>query len=394
MRSQLVQARLPKISSTEQTDRTKTFKANDLSRNLVKSVFQLLSIRRRTKNNNTKFNVTKFADRLAVLKTAILLLGASVFLTACSQTFEPTSNAAQNPISKATQELLLNKGMRISAPIFIRIYKKESELEIWKQKDDGLFYPFKSYPICNWSGKLGPKLKQGDKQAPEGFYHVPAEDVLWNSRKWPRALNLAFPNIFDGLAKRTGSFLLIHGGCSSVGCYALKNGPMSVLYDLVSIALRKGQKLIPIHIFPFRFTKQNWQQHKDHKFKKFWKTLQPVYKGFNENRILPSIMVCQSGYQVYASEAFVDDPNFVKQGCLQPLPLGSDAVPQLASLSWVGNLKEKYKTLLKKSRRGVVQKGPRIRVRCNLKRPSCKRWLALRKRMLKRGTLPKSLLRK
>ncbi|GAA6210394.1 hypothetical protein NBRC116602_01340 [Hyphomicrobiales bacterium 4NK60-0047b] len=290
------------------------------------------------------------------------------------------------------QERLEAVGFEGATRLYLRLFKQEKILEVWL-KSGPTYKLYKSFDICKFSGKLGPKIAEGDKQAPEGFYHVPAEDVLWNSRKWPRALNLAFPNIFDGVAKRTGSFLLIHGGCSSVGCYALKNGPMSVLYDLVSIALRKGQKLIPIHIFPFRFTKQNWQRHKDHKFKRFWQVMQPVYNGFNENRTLPSIMVCQSGYQVYASEAFVDDPNYVKQGCLQPLPLGSEVVPDLASLSWVGKLKERYKALLKKSRRDVVQKGSQIRVKCNLKRPSCKRWLSLRKRMLKRGTLPKSLLR-
>ncbi len=315
------------------------------------------------------------------------------FLTVLFVSFGVHAEELPQASEMREQERLEAVGFKGATRLYLRLFKQEKILEVWL-KSGTTYKLYKSFDICKFSGKLGPKIAEGDKQAPEGFYHVPAEDVLWNSRKWPRALNLAFPNIFDGLAKRTGSFLLIHGGCSSVGCYALKNGPMAVLYDLVSIALRKGQKLIPIHIFPFRFSKQNWQQHKDHKFKKFWESLQPVYKGFNENRILPSILVCQSGYQVYASEAFVDDANFVKQGCLQPLPLGSEAVPQLASLSWVGNLKEKYKTLLKKSRRDVVQKGPQIRVRCNLKRPSCKRWLALRKRMLKRGTLPKSLLRK
>lgn len=324
-------------------------------------------------------------------KIIVLLNFLPIFLFSLGVHAAPLQPASE----MRQQERLEAVGFIGPTRLYLRLFKEEKTLEIWLKTglNSGATYKlYKSFDICNYSGKLGPKISEGDKQAPEGFYHVPAGDVLWNSRKWPRALNLAFPNIFDGLTKRTGSYLLIHGGCSSVGCYALKNGPMSVLYDLVSIALKQGQKVIPIHIFPFRFSKKNWKKHKGHKFIKFWQVMQPVYDSFNENRNLPSILVCQSGYQVYSSDAFVDDPGFVKQGCLQPMPLGSDAVPHLASLSWVVKLKERYKTLLG-VRRMTAQKGPQIRVKCNLKRPSCKRWLALRKRMLKRGTLPKSLLR-
>ncbi|MFX8075094.1 hypothetical protein ABTK71_19430, partial [Acinetobacter baumannii] len=76
------------------------------------------------------------------------------------------------PLSKDTMMLLGKKGMDPQAPIFVRVFKEESELEVWKQRSDGHFYHFKTYPICNWSGDLGPKVKQGDRQAPEGFYTV------------------------------------------------------------------------------------------------------------------------------------------------------------------------------------------------------------------------------
>ncbi|MBO6551079.1 MAG: hypothetical protein JJ964_15875 [Rhizobiales bacterium] len=290
------------------------------------------------------------------------------------------------------QERLKAIGFTEPLRIYLRLFKQEKTLEVWLQSR-GSYKLYKSFEICKYSGKLGPKVAEGDKQAPEGFYHVPAKDVLWNSRKWPRALNLAFPNIYDGLQKRTGSYLLIHGGCSSVGCYALKNGPMSLLYDLVALSLKQGQGVIPIHIFPFRLTSEKLAIHKNHKFLNLWKKMQPVFLSFNEKRTLPSILVCKTGYQVYASSEFVDDPSFTQHGCLQPLPLGSEVVPRKPSLTWVSKLQDEYKTLLKRTRRQIVQKGPQIRVRCNLKLPSCKRWLALRKRMLKRRTLPKSLLR-
>lgn len=290
------------------------------------------------------------------------------------------------------QERLKAIGFKEPLRIYLRLFKQEKTLEVWLQSG-GTYKLYKSFEICKYSGKLGPKIAEGDKQAPEGFYHVPAKDVLWNSRKWPRALNLAFPNIYDGLQKRTGSYLLIHGGCSSVGCYALKNGPMSLLYDLVALSLKQGQGVIPIHIFPFRLTFEKLAIHKNHKFFNLWKKMQPVFLSFNEKRTLPSILVCKTGYQIYSSSKFVDDPSFTQHGCLQPLPLGSEVVPRKPSLTWVSKLQDDYKTLLKRTRRQIVQKGPQILVRCNLKLPSCKRWLALRKRMLQRGTLPKSLLR-
>lgn len=280
--------------------------------------------------------------------------------------------------------------------LYVRIFKEEKTLEVWIQSK-GIYKLYKSFEVCNYSGKLGPKVAEGDKQAPEGFYHVPADDVLWSSRKWPRALNLAFPNVFDALKKRTGSYLLIHGGCSSEGCYALKNGPMSILYDLVSIALKSGQTILPIHIFPFRLTDKNWARHLPQKAGKkweaFWRGMQPVYDGFQNNRIIPSIYVCQTGYQVYSSHRFQDDGTLFKQSCVQPLPLSSSQLPEAASLSWVGTLKKKYQAHIKRASHQARDASPSIIVKCNLKRPSCKRWLALRRRMLKRGTLPKSLLR-
>ncbi len=323
-----------------------------------------------------------------VLKVSVLLSLLPIFLLS----YDVRSASLPKASEMRAVERLKAVGFKGPIRLYIRLFKEEKTLEVWLQS--GATYKlYKSFEICKYSGKIGPKIAEGDKQAPEGFYHVPAEDVLWHSRKWPRALNLAFPNIYDGLKKRTGSYLLIHGGCSSVGCYALKNGPMSVLYDLVAIALKQGQKIIPIHIYPFRLTSKNLGIYKDHKFFNLWKKMQPVFDGFNETRALPSILVCKTGYQVYSTSTFVDDASFVQHGCLQPMPLGSEAVPEHASLSWVKKLQKDYKKILKRTLSQTVQRGPQIRVRCNLKLPSCKRWLALRKRMLKRGTLPKSLLR-
>jgi murein L,D-transpeptidase YafK len=104
--------------------------------------------------------------------------------------------------------------------VYVRIFKDESELEIWKQRDDGRFHHFKTYPICNWSGELGPKLATGDKQAPEGFYTI--TPVLMNpNSKYYLSFNLGYPNAFDKAHGRTGDSVMVHGKCRSAGCYAM-----------------------------------------------------------------------------------------------------------------------------------------------------------------------------
>lgn len=240
------------------------------------------------------FKVTKGVLRL---KVALCLLFIPLILSACSQTMEPSSNAAHNPISKATQELLVQKGMRLRSPIFIRIYKKESELEIWKQKDDGFFHRFKSYPICNWSGKLGPKLKQGDKQAPEGFYRVAKHQMNPNS-KFHLSFNLGYPNAFDRSYKRTGANLMVHGDCRSAGCYAMTDALVEEIYAFAREAFAGGQKSFDVHAYPFRMTTKNMETHKRSKWIKFWRNLKKGHDDFEITRIPPKIKVCERRYHV------------------------------------------------------------------------------------------------
>ena len=135
------------------------------------------------------------------------------------------------PLSNDTMMLLGRKGMDAQAPIFIRVFKEESELEIWKQRDDGRFYHFKTYPICNWSGELGPKVKYGDRQAPEGFYTITREQMNPNSNYY-LALNLGYPNAYDRAQRRTGEYLMIHGKCKSAGCYAMTDALMEEIYAI------------------------------------------------------------------------------------------------------------------------------------------------------------------
>src|SRR5690606_37364471 len=138
-----------------------------------------------------------------------MLVAAVGLLAACAKIELPPH---VQPLSKEAMMLLGRKDMRPDQPIFIRIFKEESELEVWKQRDDGRFYHFKTYPICQWSGDLGPKIKEGDRQAPEGFYRVTRHQMNPNS-KYHLAFNLGFPNAYDRAHNRTGKFLMVHGDC-------------------------------------------------------------------------------------------------------------------------------------------------------------------------------------
>lgn len=282
--------------------------------------------------------------------------------------------------------------------LYLRLFKEEKILEIWvrsKTLGGATYKLFRIVDICKFSGDLGPKLNEGDKQSPEGFYHVPAKRLLWRSAKWPRALNLAFPNMYDALSKRTGSYVLIHGGCSSLGCFALENGPMEALFALVSLAVKGGQKLMPIHIFPFRLSDTNLEKHKGHEWESFWKGLQPVYSHFNSKRSLPGIYVCEDGYKIMPGRVFSQELPMMRGKCLQPVPVLSASktgvVADADGLEWVAGLYEIYKNQ-KGKRIAAPSKGLSIKVKCNLRLASCKRWLALRKKMLQRGVLPPSLL--
>lgn len=127
------------------------------------------------------------------------------------------------------KERLVEKNLKSGNPIFIRIFKMESELELWMKNDEG-FQLFATYPICRWSGRFGPKLKEGDGQSPEGIYTVTKRQLNHKSR-WYKSFNLGYPNYFDRNFNRTGSYLMVHGGCSSIGCYAMTNPVMKEIWN-------------------------------------------------------------------------------------------------------------------------------------------------------------------
>ncbi|WP_163336579.1 murein L,D-transpeptidase family protein [Desulfopila sp. IMCC35008] len=193
-------------------------------------------------------------------------------------------------LEKQLQEI----NCRIGSPIFIRVFKQEAELELWVKK--GLRYRlYKIYTICDYSGDIGPKLKEGDKQSPEGFYRVTAEMMNpWSN--YHLAFNLGFPNEYDMANARTGSNIMVHGRCSSVGCFAMTDFRMDEIYTLADAALRHGQDAFEVHIFPFRLNKSNMQAHATNNWYPFWLNLKEGYDLFESEKIPPAVTVYENKY--------------------------------------------------------------------------------------------------
>ena len=228
-------------------------------------------------------------------RTALAVLLSGSLLAACSNA--PEIAPSEQPLSKEAQMLLGRKGMDTNTPIFIRIFKEESELEVWKARADGRFYHYKTYPICNWSGDLGPKIQQGDKQAPEGFYTVSTEQLKPDSL-YHLAFNLGYPNAYDRSLGRTGQYVMIHGKCKSAGCYAMTDALVEEIYALGRDALRGGQTSIAVHAFPFRMTNEKLARYRTHKWFAFWSTMKQGYDYFEVNHVPPTIAVCERRYVV------------------------------------------------------------------------------------------------
>ncbi len=198
------------------------------------------------------------------------------------------------PDLAALDQRLAAGDFTLEQPILMRIYKREFELEVWKAKD-GRYHHFATYPICRWSGRLGPKLKEGDRQSPEGFYDVGQSQLNPNSR-WRRSFNLGFPNMYDRALQRTGSFLMVHGGCGSVGCYAMTDDVIDEIWRIVTSALDAGQRRFQVQAFPFRMTNKNLAAKTADPRYPFWRTLKTGADLFDRTGLPPRVRVCNGEY--------------------------------------------------------------------------------------------------
>jgi len=204
--------------------------------------------------------------------------------------------------AKATKELppqvlslLEQRKMPKRSPILVRIFKEESELEVWKQDTTGRFALLKVYPICRWSGDLGPKVSEGDRQAPEGFYTITPGQMNPNSNYY-LAINTGFPNAYDRANDRHGGFLMIHGDCSSRGCYAMTDEQIGEIYSLARESFIGGQPSFQIQAYPFRMTPTNLARHRTNPHMAFWKMLKIGNDHFEATHLEPKVDVCDKHY--------------------------------------------------------------------------------------------------
>ena len=202
---------------------------------------------------------------------------------------------AMAPLSDEMVALLAQKNMPKESPILIRIFKEEAELEVWKQDTSGQYALLKTYPICRWSGALGPKVREGDRQAPEGFYAITPGQMNPNSNYY-LSFNIGFPNAYDRANDRTGAFLMVHGDCSSAGCYAMTDEQMGEIYALGREALLGGQKEFQIQAYPFRMTALNMARHRNNPNMPFWRMIKQGNDIFETTHQEPKVDVCGRHY--------------------------------------------------------------------------------------------------
>ena len=202
---------------------------------------------------------------------------------------------AERQLPQSILNQMQARGMAKTSPIMVRIFKEEDELEVWKQRDNGRYDLIASYEICTWSGKLGPKFTEGDRQAPEGFYAVRPHQMNPRSN-YHLAFNLGYPNAYDRANGRTGQHLMVHGACSSAGCYSMEDGQIEQIYAFARDSFRGGQTEFQVQAFPFRMTAANMARYRDDPNFEFWQMLKEGYDHFEITRVPPKVDVCNRRY--------------------------------------------------------------------------------------------------
>jgi len=227
------------------------------------------------------------------LLLALTACAAAIALAGC-QTDMPLARALQ-PLSPQMLAKLEQKHMPMDSPILIRLFKQESEIEVWKQDTSGRFALLKTYPICRWSGELGPKTREGDRQAPEGFYTVRPGQMNPNSHQY-LSFDIGYPNAYDRAYGRTGGDIMMHGGCSSAGCYAITDEQIAEIYALARESFYGNQRSFQVQAYPFRMTPLNLVKHIDNPNMPFWRMLKDGNDHFEVTHLEPKVDVCEKRY--------------------------------------------------------------------------------------------------
>jgi len=219
---------------------------------------------------------------------------AVVALAGC-ETDGLSTGKAMKELSAEMRAELTQKNMPLESPMLVRLFKQEAELEVWKQDAGGRYELLKTYPICRWSGELGPKVKEGDRQAPEGFYPITPAQMNPNSQFY-LSFNMGYPNAYDKAWGRTGSQLMVHGDCSSRGCYAMTDDQISEIYALAREAFFGGQRAFQVQAYPFRMTAANFAKHRNNPNIPFWRMLKEGNDHFELTHQEPVVEVCEKRY--------------------------------------------------------------------------------------------------
>ncbi len=228
------------------------------------------------------------------------LMSAAIALTACNETLEDIAPKAERQLPSRVVQTMKAKGMSKTSPVMMRIFKEEGKLEVWKAKQNGRYDVIASYDICKWSGQLGPKFTEGDRQAPEGFYTVRPGQMNPKSSYY-LAFNIGFPNAYDQANGRTGKHLMVHGACSSAGCYSMTDEQISEIYAFARDSFKGGQREFQVQAFPFRMTAENMARYRNDPNYDFWKMLKVGYDHFELTKVPPKVDVCGKRY-VFNSE--------------------------------------------------------------------------------------------
>ncbi|MGE3989578.1 L,D-transpeptidase family protein [Pseudorhodoplanes sp.] len=246
--------------------------------------------------------MTSRPDLLRTFLISAALAGAVVLSGCKSDATFPYSSKANAPIPPRLLAEIGDKNMDVTSPILVRVFKTESELEVWKKDRTGRYALLKTYPICKWSGDLGPKIKEGDRQAPEGFYDITPGQMNPNSQFY-LAFNLGYPNAFDRAHDRTGAHLMVHGDCSSRGCYAMSDEQIQEIFALGRESFFGGQKSFQVQAYPFRMTAANMAKHRNNPNMPFWRMLKQGNDHFEVTRLEPKVDVCEKRYVFNAQSA-------------------------------------------------------------------------------------------
>lgn len=255
-----------------------------------------------------------FLKRFSALSPIIL---GGLLLAGCEESgLSPVSARSTAPIPPQALAAMETMGSSKEAPILIRAYKKEAELEIWKLKADGRYALFKSYPMCRWSGQLGPKMREGDRQVPEGFYSVTPAHMNPNSAYY-LSFDVGYPNAYDRAWDRTGGSIMVHGICSSAGCFSMTDGQIAEIYAVVREAFAGGQRAVQMQSYPFRMTAENLAKYRLDPNIDFWKQLKEGSDNFEVTKKDVAVGVCNRRYVFNAVAA--DGSHLDPTGACPPL---------------------------------------------------------------------------